>query len=160
MGTQRSERKSKLSYDRRSVGQSVMVSGHHLGPATDKSFIFMETIFRHSRVSSRGAPSLTRRQVCNLSVQLLLGLTSAVTLRFKSRRTRHDNLLSRLRLSSLLSPLTARRDMVEVFFPPSPLPRGFQFIFSRYRLYSRRRYHSYIVIMACCLITTEVMSLI
>jgi hypothetical protein len=30
--------KSKLSYDRQSVGQSVLVSGTHLGPATNFSF--------------------------------------------------------------------------------------------------------------------------
>jgi hypothetical protein len=30
--------KSKLHYDRQSVGQSVLVSGAHLGPATNFSF--------------------------------------------------------------------------------------------------------------------------
>jgi hypothetical protein len=72
---------SKSSCDRRSVGQSVLVSGHHLGPATNFSFTFMENTFRHLRFSSCEAPSLTRGRVCNSSVQLLLGITSAVTLR-------------------------------------------------------------------------------
>jgi hypothetical protein len=44
------------------------------------------------------APSLTRGWVCNLLVQLLLGLARAVTLGSKSRRT-HDHILqSHLRL--------------------------------------------------------------
>jgi hypothetical protein len=34
--------KSKLSYGRRSVGQSVLVSGHHVGPTTNFSFPSME----------------------------------------------------------------------------------------------------------------------
>jgi hypothetical protein len=44
------------------------------------------------------APSLTRGRVCNLFVQLLLGLTRAVTLGSKSRRTHGHILLSHLRL--------------------------------------------------------------
>jgi hypothetical protein len=47
----------------------------------------MENIFRHLRVSSCGAPSLTRGRVSNLPIQLLRGLSSAETLRCKSRRT-------------------------------------------------------------------------
>jgi hypothetical protein len=46
-------------------------------------------------------PSLTRGRVCNLPVQLLLGIASAVTLGSKSRRTRDHILLSHLRLDSL-----------------------------------------------------------
>jgi hypothetical protein len=34
----KSKSKSKLHYDRQSVGQSVLVSGPHLGPATNFSF--------------------------------------------------------------------------------------------------------------------------
>jgi hypothetical protein len=41
-----SESKSKLSFDRRSVVQSVLVSGCHLGPATKFSFTTMKNIFR------------------------------------------------------------------------------------------------------------------
>jgi hypothetical protein len=69
--------KSKSLYDRRSVGQLVLLSGHHPGPVTN-SFTSMENIFRHLRFSSCGAPSLTRRRVSNLSIQLLLGLASAI----------------------------------------------------------------------------------
>jgi hypothetical protein len=78
--------------------------------------------------------------VCNLLVQLLLGLATAVTLGSKSRRTHDHILVSLLRLpnlegqvpvfisrrkmvaqlysrvlGSLLSPLTTSRDVVDVF---------------------------------------------
>jgi hypothetical protein len=82
------------------------------------------------------APSLTRGRVCNLRVQLLLGLARAVTLESRFRRTRGHILLSHLRLHQpgrpgarilyppgtgwpsytpghcvpFLSPLTTRRD--------------------------------------------------
>jgi hypothetical protein len=46
-----------------------------------------------------GAPSLTRRRVCNLLVQLLPGLARGATLGSKSRRTRDHILLSHLRLT-------------------------------------------------------------
>jgi hypothetical protein len=48
-----------------------------------------------------GAPSLTRGWVCNLLVQLLLGLARVVTLGSKSRRTHNHILLSDLRLPNL-----------------------------------------------------------
>jgi hypothetical protein len=47
---------------------------------------FLFTVWQ-LRVSWCGAPSLTRGLVCNLLVQLLLGLARAATLWFKSRRT-------------------------------------------------------------------------
>jgi hypothetical protein len=89
--------KLKLICDRQSVGQSVLVSGAHLGPVTNFSFslkfpsdncVFVILL----------APSLTRRRVCNLLVQLLLVLARAVTLGPKSRRTHDHILLSHLRL--------------------------------------------------------------
>jgi hypothetical protein len=52
--------------------------------------------FWRLRVSSYGAPSLTRGWVSNLLVQLLLGLVRAVTLGSKSRRTHGHILLSHL----------------------------------------------------------------
>jgi hypothetical protein len=64
--------KLKLIYDRKSVGQSVLVSGTHLGPATN--FIYFV------------AHSLTRGRVCNF------------TLGSKSRRTHGHSLLSHSRL--------------------------------------------------------------
>jgi hypothetical protein len=95
------ESKLKLSYDRRSVGQSILVSGHHLVPATNSSFTLMENLFRHLKLSSCEVPSLTRGEICSLSVHLLLGLANAVTIRSKSRRTRDHILLCHLRLGSL-----------------------------------------------------------
>jgi hypothetical protein len=66
--------KLKLIYDRRSVGQSVLVTR------------FLFSVWR-LQVSWCVAPSLTRGWVCNVLVELLLGLARAVTLGSKSRRT-------------------------------------------------------------------------
>jgi hypothetical protein len=60
-----------------------------------------EMFFRQLRVCNLVAPSPTRGRVCNLLVQLLLGLARVVTLGSKSRRT-HDHIsLSHLRLPNL-----------------------------------------------------------
>jgi hypothetical protein len=65
----RSQSQSKSHYDRQSVGQ-VLVSGAHLGPATNFSFSL-----RFSFVQLIGcyfvAPSLLRRRVCNLLLLLI-----------------------------------------------------------------------------------------
>jgi hypothetical protein len=53
---------------------------------------------RQLRVSWCVAPPLTRGWVCNLLVQLLLGIARAVTHRSKSRRTHDHILLSHMRL--------------------------------------------------------------
>jgi hypothetical protein len=74
--------KLKLIYDRRSVGQSALLSGYHLEPMT--RFLFS---VRQLQVSCCGEPFLTRGRVSNLFVHLLLGLGSAVTLESKIRRT-------------------------------------------------------------------------
>jgi hypothetical protein len=74
---------SKLYYDRHSVGQSVLMSGTHLGPA-----IF----FRQLRVCYFVALSLMRGRVCNLL--LLLVLASTVPLGSESRGTQYHILLS------------------------------------------------------------------
>jgi hypothetical protein len=92
--------KSKLSCDRRSVGQSVLVSGHHLKPATNYSFSSMVIVFRHLRFSNCRAPSLTTGRACDSLVQFLLAITS-VALTSKSCRSHNHVLLAYLRLSSL-----------------------------------------------------------
>jgi hypothetical protein len=56
------ERKSKLIYDRQSVGQSVPVSGALLGPATNFSFS-LKMFFRQLRLCSFVAQSLMRGRV-------------------------------------------------------------------------------------------------
>jgi hypothetical protein len=80
--------KFKLIYDGRSVGQAVLVLGSH------KKFMtrFLSSVWQLLD-SWCGASSLTRGCVCNLLVQLLLGLARAVILGTKSRRT-HDHILS------------------------------------------------------------------
>jgi hypothetical protein len=83
----KSKPESKLSYNRQSVGQSVLVSGHHLGLATNLYFFSMEIIGRYLRFFKYGAPSLMRGRVCNLLIQVLLGLASPVTLGSKSHKT-------------------------------------------------------------------------
>jgi hypothetical protein len=89
--------KLKLIYDRQSVGQSVPVSGTHLGPATN-FFFLVEISFRQMRVCYFVAPSLTRGRVCNLPYNCFWAFARAVTLRSKSRRTHGLILLSHLRL--------------------------------------------------------------
>jgi hypothetical protein len=54
-------KKLKWTYDRQSVGQSVLMLGSHLKPVTR----FLFSVWR-LRVSWCGAPSLTRGRVCNL----------------------------------------------------------------------------------------------
>jgi hypothetical protein len=81
--------KSELSYDRRSVGQSVLVPGTHLGPATNFSFTLKCSLDNYP-VCYFVASSLTRGRVCNL---LLLVLANAVPLWFESRGTQNYILL-------------------------------------------------------------------
>jgi hypothetical protein len=81
--------KLKLIYDRRSVGQSDLVSGSHLELMTRYLF----SVWR-LRVFCCGAPSLKREWDCNLLVQLILGLARAATLGSKSCRNHDHTLLS------------------------------------------------------------------
>jgi hypothetical protein len=48
--------KSESSYDRRSFGQSALISGHHLGPVTDISFSSLEIVLREMRLFIMGCP--------------------------------------------------------------------------------------------------------
>jgi hypothetical protein len=89
--------KLKLIYDRQSVGQSVLVLGTHLGPVTN-FFFLLEISLKRLRLCYFVPPSLTWGRVCNLLVQLLLGLARAVTFVSKSRKTHGHILLSHLRL--------------------------------------------------------------
>jgi hypothetical protein len=140
-GQTKSKAKSKLCCDRRSVGQSVLVSSTHLG-LTTRFFITV----RELRVCWCGALSLTRERVCRL--QLLLGLANAVILGSESHGTRDHILLSQIRdspnlegqvpvfisprdrvaqlypqaLGSISSPPTTRRATLEVFGQDSTRP--------------------------------------
>jgi hypothetical protein len=86
-------------YDRRSVGQSVLVSDSHLKPMA--RFLFSDW---YLLVSWCGAPSLTRRWVCNLLVQLHLGPSRGVTLGLKSYRTDDHILLPHMKLPQAEGP--------------------------------------------------------
>jgi hypothetical protein len=66
--------KSKLRYNWWSVDQSFLLSGTHLGPATNFSHLFFN-YFRQLRVCWCGEPSLTGSRVC--SFQFLLCIASA-----------------------------------------------------------------------------------
>jgi hypothetical protein len=90
LGYSKSKSKSKLYYDRRSVGQSVLVSGTHLGPATNFSSSLI--IFRQLRVCWCGATSLTRSRVC--SFQFLPSTASTAFLKSESHGTHEHILLS------------------------------------------------------------------
>jgi hypothetical protein len=72
---------STLSYDRR----SVLCRATIWDPRTIFLFSSNEIIFRQLTVSYYEAPSLTRGWFCNLHVQVLLGLSRAVTLEHRSR---------------------------------------------------------------------------
>jgi hypothetical protein len=64
----------------------------------DQFFFLLEISFRQLRLCYFVEPSLKRGRVCNLLVQLLLGLARAVTLGSKPCRTHGHILLSHLRL--------------------------------------------------------------
>jgi hypothetical protein len=106
----------KLIYDWQSVGQSVLVSGSHLEPMTSFNLSLLRL-----RVSWYGAPSLTRGWVCNLLVQLFLGLGS------KYRRTLGHILLSHLRLHQPGGPDPRIYILQEQCGPVIPPGTGFPF---------------------------------
>jgi hypothetical protein len=88
--------KLKLLYDWQSVGQSVLVSGTHLGPMTNFSFSLK---FPLDSCCLLFCSTLSdKRMGLYFTVQLLLGLARALTLRLKSYRTPGHILLSNLRL--------------------------------------------------------------
>jgi hypothetical protein len=111
--------KVKVILDRRSFCQSVLVSGHYPRPATNSSFTSMDDRLRNSQFSSCAAPSLMRKRIWNVSLQLPFCLASAVTLRSKTRRTLDHILLSHLRLGSLSVASYYSQGCVGGFYPAS-----------------------------------------
>jgi hypothetical protein len=77
--------KWKLFYDRRSVGQSILVSSSNVGPKTRYSLLADSCRFCWCEV-----PSLIRGQVCRLT--LLLVFASVVILGSESLKS-HDHIL-------------------------------------------------------------------
>jgi hypothetical protein len=74
--------KTELYYNRRSVGQSVLVPGSYPDLVTRFNFLYWQL-----RVWLCVLPSLTRGWICNLLVQLVKGLARAVTGGSESHRT-------------------------------------------------------------------------
>jgi hypothetical protein len=93
----------------------------------DQFFFLLEISFRQLRLSYFVAPSLTIGWVCNLLVQLLLGLARAVSLGSKSRRTHGHILLSHLRLPQPEGPGSRIYIPQEQGSPVMPLGTGFSF---------------------------------
>jgi hypothetical protein len=83
---------------RPTVSRSVCLGVRRPSGTCDQFFFLLEILFRQLRVCYFVASSLTRVRVCNLHLQLLLGLARAVTLGSKSRTTHDHILLSHLRL--------------------------------------------------------------
>jgi hypothetical protein len=72
---------------RPTVSQPVCPGVKRPSGTRDQVFFLLEISFRQLRLCYFVAPSLTRGRICNLLVQLLLGLSRAAALRSKSRRT-------------------------------------------------------------------------
>jgi hypothetical protein len=110
LGTELQSLKSKLSYDQRSFGQYLLVSGHHLGPVTNFYFIFCR-YFLYTAAGLLLWDALSdERTIYNL--QLLLGLASAVVLGSEFHRT-HDQIF----LLKSDNPLIWRARFSYVFCP-------------------------------------------
>jgi hypothetical protein len=96
----------------------------------DQFFFLLDIFFRHLWDRYFVAPSLTRGLICNLLIQLLLGLARAVTLRSKSRRTHDHILLPHLRLPQPGGPGSCVYIPQEQGGPVIPPGTGFPFVAS------------------------------
>jgi hypothetical protein len=117
----------KLIYDRQSVGQSVLVSGAHLGPATNFS-LSVKFPSDSCRFVIFVEHSLTRGRVCNLLYNCFWALPEQVTLRSKSRRTHGHILMSRQRLPQPGGPGPCIYILQEQCDPVIPPGTGFPFL--------------------------------
>jgi hypothetical protein len=84
---------------RPTISRPVSLGVRRPSGTRDQFYFLLEIFFRQVRFCNIVAPSVTRGRVCNLLVQLLLGLARAVTLGSKSRRAHGHILLSHQRLS-------------------------------------------------------------
>jgi hypothetical protein len=83
---------------RPTVSRPVCLGVRRPSGTRDQFLFLLEIFFRQLCVCYFVLPSLTRWRVCNLLIQLFLGLARAVTLGSKSHRTHGHILLSHLRL--------------------------------------------------------------
>jgi hypothetical protein len=83
---------------RPTVSRPVCSGVRRTSGTSDQFFFLLGNSIRQLRLCYFVAHSLTRGRVCNLLLQLLLGLARAVTLGSKSRRTHGHILLSHLKL--------------------------------------------------------------
>jgi hypothetical protein len=115
--------KSKLYYDRQSVGQSVLVSGAHLGPATNFSPA-MFNYFRQLQVCWCGRPLW--REVASVFFFFCRVSPNTPFLRSESHGTHENILLSLfLRLPQSESPSSCNYIPQEQGNPVIPLGIGF-----------------------------------
>jgi hypothetical protein len=108
---------------RPTVSRPVFLGVRHSSGTRGQFFFLLEISFRHLRGYSV-ASSLTRGRVCNLLVQLLLGLARAVTLGSKFRRTHGHILLSHLSLPQPGGPGS------HIYIPQEEDGPGFPFVAS------------------------------
>jgi hypothetical protein len=101
-------------------------------------FHFHDNYFQRVAVSYWGAPSLTRGRGRNLLVQLLLGLTNAVTHRFKSLRTCNHILLTLLRRCDHFVPSSDSQGYGEVILPASTRGQSVLGLLSPYKMVTSR----------------------
>jgi hypothetical protein len=80
------------------VSRPVFLGVRRPSGTCDQFIFLLEIFFRQLRLYYFVAPSQTRGRICNLLVQLLLGLARAVTLGWKSHRNHGHISLSHLRL--------------------------------------------------------------
>jgi hypothetical protein len=86
------------------VSRPVCLGVRRPSGTRDQFYFLLEIFFRQLQFCNFVLPSLTRGRVCNLLVQLLLGLARAATLGSKSSRTHGHILLSLMRLPQTLGP--------------------------------------------------------
>jgi hypothetical protein len=112
---------------RSTISRPVSLGARRPSGTRNQFYFLLEIFFRQLRFWKFVAPSLTRRRVCNLLVQFLLGLARAVTLGSKSHRTHSHILLSHLRLPQLGGPGSRIYIPQEQGGPVIPPGTGFSF---------------------------------
>jgi hypothetical protein len=121
-----SQSESMLSHDRQSAGQSVLMSGHHRGPAANFSFSSMEIILGLCSLLLWGALFDENRSVISLQSlirQNLIGLMPMPYMRLRCSylcppETGCTSYILR-HWVPFSSPLSIHRNTVDIFYPTS-----------------------------------------